>query len=517
MATLTAKPESLSIIKQKVKKAYFAKRVVTGSKASNETYSYTFTGSSNNTKTQEAKKNIAGIIYKKIKPDLDKNNQTTSVDEITKALTKDSYKKPDKVTFALTKDTVRFDGLKEASLGDEVYIYIETENIPAGREIKMNFRQGGDSKVITEVGEGIFVTQEGSKAANKLFTATVGTFSEEKSVANAADFEHFAIAKVKLASSNDDDNKKYKEALDKAEGKKTQFYIVMDAEPDGQDWFEVQYEEIVDNRPNAWYYGEGNWLDFSVIKKINEYHIYHDGKIEKLIYDEENKENKYIYIYHDSSNNEHQICEVDRNITKEKKNGVTYKTKPTHSEVEYDNNVNEGSTERRVKYTNGDIAEYGKHPTKGNIWRLYKATSKDVELVKMPDGLTYTKDDLSIRYKFSSTKRRYTGANCLAGFIGALADCKIEITTTGSCFSEASCFPSSEHVNGKSVDTIYMWDKKKDQKIIDAMDKFYFSKILVGNKSYFSDLKKCEDGGSLHNSHLHSGNFNNSKIKIVTK
>ncbi|MCD9586083.1 hypothetical protein [Tenacibaculum maritimum] len=69
------------------------------------------------------------------------------------------------------------------------------------------------------------------------------------------------------------------------------------------------------------------------------------------------------------------------------------------------------------------------------------------------------------------------------------------ITTTGSCFSEGSCFPSSEHVNGKSVDTIYKWVKKTDQKIINAMDKFHFAKILVGNKKYFSDFDNCEDGG----------------------
>ncbi|WP_157926297.1 hypothetical protein [Tenacibaculum maritimum] len=32
----------------------------------------------------------------------------------------------------------------------------------------------------------------------------------------------------------------------------------MDAEPANQNWFEVKYEEVFDNRPNLWYYGEGN-------------------------------------------------------------------------------------------------------------------------------------------------------------------------------------------------------------------------------------------------------------------
>ncbi|WP_159263927.1 hypothetical protein [Tenacibaculum maritimum] len=291
----------------------------------------------------------------------------------------------------------------------------------------------------------------------------------------------------------------------------------MDAEPVHQNWFEVKYEEVFDNRPNLWYYGEGNWFELRESDKINEYHIYQDGKIEKFIYGENNSQNKYKYIYHDSSGKEHEICTVKSNVTKEKKNGVTHKTKPTHSKIESDKTVSEGSTERRVKYINGDIAEYGKHPTKGKIWRLYKAKKNDVELVKMPDSLSYKKDGLSIEYKFSSTKRRYTGPECLAGFIGALADLKTQITTTGSCFSEGSCFPSSEHVNGKSVDTIYKWVKKTDQKIINAMDKFHFAKILVGNKKYFSDFDNCEDGGSLHNSHLHSGDFDKNNVKVIKK
>ncbi len=41
--------------------------------------------------------------------------------------------------------------------------------------------------------------------------------------------------------------------------------------------------------------------------------------------------------------------------------------------------------------------------------------------------------------------------------------------------------------------------------------------ILVGNKSYSSSLTNCEDGGNLHNSHLHSGDFDSSKIKIIKK
>ncbi|MFL0066882.1 hypothetical protein V3A08_14565 [Tenacibaculum maritimum] len=36
------------------------------------------------------------------------------------------------------------------------------------------------------------------------------------------------------------ENKQYKDALNKAEGKTSPFYIAMDAEPANQNWFEVQ-------------------------------------------------------------------------------------------------------------------------------------------------------------------------------------------------------------------------------------------------------------------------------------
>lgn len=109
---------------------------------------------------------------------------------------------------------------------------------------------------------------------------------------------------------------------------------------------------------------------------------------------------------------------------------------------------------RRVKYKNGDIVEYGWHSKKeGNMWRKYVALDEENEIVRMPDEINYVKGTIIIKYQFSNTKRRYTGPAPLAGFIGALTEVGFELITTGNCFYEASCFPSSEHVNGTSVDT----------------------------------------------------------------
>jgi hypothetical protein len=254
-------------------------------------------------------------------------------------------------------------------------------------------------------------------------------------------------------------------------------------------------------------------------KEIVTYHIYNDGKIEKIIPKsiKAGYENKYKYVYHDKNKNEHQICFLDWYKTKEKEVGIVHSSIPKHSEILTDENVSDGSTSRRVKYKNDDIAEYGKHPTKGLIWRLYKSTGNDIELIKMPANLNYSKDGVVIKYGFSQTKRRYTGPNVFAAFIGALAECSNPegITTTGSCFKEASCFPSAEHVNGRSVDIIYYKDIEKDQAFVNAVLKFKFTEVLVGDDKYCKKIKNASDGGSLHNSHLHSGNYNDSNLTII--
>jgi len=252
-------------------------------------------------------------------------------------------------------------------------------------------------------------------------------------------------------------------------------------------------------------------------RDIVTYHIFYDNKIEKHIPQKIKKgnETKYRYIYHDPKGNEHEITIVDWHATKEKGVGQVYNTKPTHSKIISDRIVSEGNTSRRIKYENGDIAEYGRHPKKGIIWLLYKAGKQNVELIRMPDSLDYKKDGIYIAYSFSRTQRRYTGADSFAGFIGYLARSGFKLTTTGSCFSEGSSFPSQEHCNGRSVDTLYLGVVEQDQKVIDSANFFHFTEVLKGVNNYCKKLKGAGNGGILHNSHLHSGNFNKNVIKII--
>lgn len=242
------------------------------------------------------------------------------------------------------------------------------------------------------------------------------------------------------------------------------------------------------------------------------YHIYADGKIErhipKKIKTEHAKE--YKYVYHDKDKKEHEICVVEWHLTQQKASGKNLgKIKPTHNKIISDKMVYEGQTDRRIKYENGDIAEYGTNKGK-SFWNLYKARSEKVELVRMPDNLNLK--NIGIVYSFSDTQRRFTCPGALAGFIGALAECKLPmVKTTGSCFVDATCFPSVAHVNGKSIDTKYL-DKANETKFINAMNKFHFKDQITGNDgthSYENTLHKFD-----HNDHLHSG-FRESEIIIV--
>ena len=259
---------------------------------------------------------------------------------------------------------------------------------------------------------------------------------------------------------------------------------------------------------------------FNVLSIVT-YHIYHDGKIEKHFPKKitSGYEQKYKYVYHDKNDNEHEICIVDWHTTKKKRDGKTVSAPKRNDKniIEYNDNVNENDTQKRVKYANGDIAEYGRHPKKGLIWRLYSALNEDIEIVRMPDEINYVSDNVTIQYEFSNTQRRYTGPGPLAGFIGALAEVGFKLQTTGSCFYEATCFPSAEHVNGKSIDTMYIYNVSKDQKTIDAMAKFHFNERFIGITSYFYKLTNADNKDDLHNSHLHSGNFDFTQVKEIKR
>lgn len=405
MATTIKPSNSVSIKIQRVLTAYFALREDTPEYEKNvKDTTQVYTVKSGDSLSKIAKKYKTTVA--KIKKDNNLKSNTIHPKDKLNIITKAKKKK--------IGDKVRFKKITSANLGDEVYVVVETENMP-DREIKMNFKQGGDKKVITDVKEPIYVTQEGNKQANFLFTAKVGEFSKKDTVINAKDFENHAICKIKLASSNDDTNKKYKDDLNKAEDKKSFFYILMDAEPEDNDWFSVQYEEVFDNRPNVWYYGEGNWFELKS-NSILEYNIYSDGRIEKSNVE---KMEEVIYNYYDRKGDKYvlgttKLIEVD----KWKKKNI--KATPITKTFLIDARVLDKYSSAEIKY------------------RIIKwSTSKE---------------------------RYYINPDCFAGLIGAMIEESIiDLGSTG--FSDINGSPgnSSSHINGVAGDLRYLSTNKNGE------------------------------------------------------
>ncbi|MCX8711339.1 hypothetical protein J3U57_02235 [Gilliamella sp. B3464] len=230
------------------------------------------------------------------------------------------------------------------------------------------------------------------------------------------------------------------------------------------------------------------------------YHIYQDGKIEKHIPEKifPGFERKYQYVYHDKDNNEHEICICEWHTINKKvfedSPRATFNY-PDHGTVkETKTNVSDGYIVAKAKYTNGDIHEW----------------------IKIEEGV-------SIKYELKETFRKYINPDLLAGFIGALAEIKENIIVTGSAYEQGSCFPSSLHINGLSIDTKYikkvknLTDYKKDKEFVNALAKFHFRTFRVGKEIYnlFKDISGTKNGGDLHNSHLHTENFDFNTIKII--
>ena len=282
------------------------------------------------------------------------------------------------------------------------------------------------------------------------------------------------------------------------------------------------------------------------------YHIYQDGKIEKHIPEKISPgfERKYQYVYHDKHKNEHEICICEWHTINKKKfvdsprETFNY---PDHGTVEETKtNVSDGYIAARAKYkngdihewikieegvsiyerltmTNGNIAECGRHDKQGDVWKLYEKLKEEAQMVRMPDSLNYESRGVIIKYELKETFRKYINPDLLAGFIGALAEIKENIIVTGSAYEQGSCFPSSLHINGLSIDTKYikkvknLTDYKKDKEFVNALAKFHFRTFRVGKEIYnlFKDISGTKNGGDLHNSHLHTENFDFNTIKII--
>ena len=281
---------------------------------------------------------------------------------------------------------------------------------------------------------------------------------------------------------------------------------------------------------------------FSLEKDITTFYIYLDGRIKKYIpsfISEENK-NKYRYIIIDNYGLKHKVCDLQYFKIKEKYSKAFNPNKAknfyTPGRGDTASNVSDGDTYYRIIYANGEIAEWGRHGNwvnndkdNPNSWRVFGVNNNEVELLKIPDALDKQFDNFSIKYGFKDSKRRYANPGLFAAMLGSIAVYNKSVTSTGSAFQWGSCFPSTDHINGMSIDFKYRsyiaknqyhphtsQQYKDDLAFLNAM-RLFFKIILVGNKPHFADfrnLDKVKDGGKLHNDHFHA-EFSLAKIEEI--
>ncbi len=233
-------------------------------------------------------------------------------------------------------------------------------------------------------------------------------------------------------------------------------------------------------------------------KDIVTYRIYSDGRIEKHIpkvIKEEYKQ-KYKYVYHDATGNEHNICVVDWHIAQ---------------------NWIKGSK----KIDDGGV--WVKKGDKKEGYRYYLKGEGTVELIKVLVPINYNKNGVIIKIG-DNTEREYMNPISFASLLGAVAECGyLDFNFNGSASEDGTGWPSLTHVNGISFDFRYLRKDKsgynlyinehpddldvyREEKFIDALIRFGYSKfysvnINLNGKSF---ILKNSTPKVDHQHHLHS-------------
>ncbi len=127
---------------------------------------------------------------------------------------------------------VYFDKVGSKNIGQDVYLVVKTKHFQ-GRKIQLNIHQGKE-KVIAEKDKLINITQNGKSVS--LIESIVGEFDEISNAENKDDFKDWAISKLTLKPSSDEQLKQWKDALEATTGKKTLLYLLVDAHSANTDY-----------------------------------------------------------------------------------------------------------------------------------------------------------------------------------------------------------------------------------------------------------------------------------------
>lgn len=278
--------------------------------------------------------------------------------------------------------------------------------------------------------------------------------------------------------------------------------------------------ERTDNNPCA--YGDGQeevngagvFLNddrgrFRVVNK-NIYTIYHGSntynalqlitqnperrrRIQKVV---SNHSNEIIYFYYDQHDNEHRICSrIKESVTRKRRvNTVPPPAQRGELLQTIDFTANRAAGEQidahqLLVYSNGTLGD-------GATDKWYANQTGSVDLVNMDiaanegvgpqifEAFNYNQNGVIIRYGFQHTRRRSIQPDLFAGFLGSLAQFRQEghnhyIVSQGFSYSDASCYPSAEHVNGEAGDLNLLTDQQDGVNTILTASNFDFDNQVI--------------------------------------
>lgn len=250
------------------------------------------------------------------------------------------------------------------------------------------------------------------------------------------------------------------------------------------------------------------------------------------------------YYYHDRFGTEHHICDT-----------LTLKSRPKTKEA-WNNNIVTGAAlvpphvnyvpNRQALeqidaidmyfYENGTKVE-GRSDSytnqNANKFNWYRNTSPDfterlahADILEDPymgpnatPALHYHRWNLRLRFDFDNTRRRYARPDLFAGFLGALArtyerNSGLILICQGFAYQDGSCFPSSEHVDGRAMDTDY-FAHADTQNFINDLHYFGFRRFRVGHGMVYTHGTPDGQAGGLHTGHLHSTNFEITTVQEI--
>ncbi len=253
--------QSLSIVRPRIKKAYFATAKIEEKEVTSttETEAEIYTVVSGDTLSKIASKKgttVAAIV----ESDATITNANKHLISVGQQITL-----PTQVSTTETKKKITFTKSKGGKLGETLYVIVETEDF-RGYSVSINVEQGKD-KCLEEPYKALMLKNDQGNYST-LVTTTVGGMSQTE-FTNKDDFQDMAIFKIAIDHSDTTKKKAWQDALEEATDKKTQLCLLIDAHsPEGQTEMHINYDGNSEagqingeNVTNRWLDAKDQWFE----------------------------------------------------------------------------------------------------------------------------------------------------------------------------------------------------------------------------------------------------------------